>query len=71
MVDAVIALQDATDDRKTETDPNKRSCQTGGWIVPDRWGSHYGGPIYQTAVNVLTLEVYYRYDNAFGGAKRN
>lgn len=71
MVDAVIALQDATDDRKTEADPTKRACQTGGWIVPDRWGSHYGGPIYQTAINVLTLEVYYRYDNAFGGAKRN
>jgi hypothetical protein len=39
-------------------------------MVPDRW-SYDGGPIYTTAINVLTLEVYYRYENAFGGAKRN
>ena len=71
MVDAIMVLQDQTDDRKTEADPTRRACQNGGWIVPDRWGSHYGGPVYQTAINVLTLEVYYRFENAFGGAKRN
>lgn len=41
-----------------------KGCGEGGWLVPDRW-SHSGGPIYATALNVLTLEVYYRYANAF------
>ncbi len=49
-------------------------CGHGGWLVPDRW-CHSGGPIYATAINVLTMEVYYRYPNAFsadrerGGAR--
>ncbi|MDP9227729.1 MAG: hypothetical protein M3M99_01605 [Actinomycetota bacterium] len=60
MVDAVIELQDQSD----------RTCNSGGWIVRDRW-TYDGGPVYTTAINVLTLEVYYRYENAFGGAKRN
>lgn len=60
MVDAVLALQDHAE----------RACTNGGWMVPDRW-SYDGGPIYTTALNVLTLEVYYRYENAFGGSKRN
>jgi hypothetical protein len=60
MVDAVTSLQDKTD----------RTCNSGGWIFGDRW-SYAGGPVYTTAINVLTLEVYYRYENAFGGAKRN
>jgi hypothetical protein len=60
MVDSVLALQDHVE----------RACTNGGWMVPDRW-SYDGGPIYTTAINVLTLEVYYRYENAFGGAKRN
>jgi hypothetical protein len=59
MVDALLALQDHTE----------RACTNGGWITPDRW-SYAGGPIYTTALNVLTLEVYYRYENAFGGARR-
>jgi len=25
--------------------------------------------VYTTAINVLTLEVYYRYENAFGGKR--
>jgi beta-lactamase regulating signal transducer with metallopeptidase domain len=54
MVDAVLALQDHTE----------RDCKNGGWMVPDRW-SYGGGPLYTTALNVLTLEVYYRYENAF------
>jgi len=60
MVDAVLALQDQTD----------RACTSGGWIIGDRW-AYTGGPLYGTAINVLTLEVYYRYENAFGGFKRN
>ena len=59
-IDAVLGLQEK----------EERSCKRGGWIVPDRW-IYAGGPIYMTATNVLTLEVYYRYENAFGGAKRN
>jgi hypothetical protein len=60
MVDAVTELQDKSE----------KTCQSGGWIIPDRW-AYAGGPVYTTAINVLTLEVYYRYENAFGGAKRN
>jgi hypothetical protein len=60
MVESVIAMQNT----------EERSCHRGGWIQLDRW-AYTGGPIYTTAINVLTLEVYYRYENAFGGAKRN
>jgi hypothetical protein len=60
MVEAVLSLQDSTD----------RACTNGGWIASDRWGSASGaGPLYSTAMNVLTLEVYYRYPNAFGGKR--
>jgi hypothetical protein len=48
-----------------------RDCTEGGWMAPDRWGLEHGGPLYATALNTLTLEVYYRYENAFGGRKRN
>ena len=55
MNDTILALQDKT----------KGACSFGGWMAPDRWS--YGfGPVYTTAINVLTLEVYYRYENAFG-----
>ncbi|HEX5009951.1 MAG TPA: prenyltransferase/squalene oxidase repeat-containing protein, partial [Planctomycetota bacterium] len=57
MQDAVLSLQD----KNQEPDV----CTRGGWLVGDRW-CYAGGPIYATAVNVLTLEVYYRYANAFG-----
>jgi len=57
MQEAVISLQD----KNQEPDV----CTRGGWLVGDRW-CYAGGPIYATAVNVLTLEVYYRYANAFG-----
>jgi hypothetical protein len=59
MVAALLALQDH----------KPHACSNGGWVVPDRW-SYAGGPIYATAINVLTLEVYYRYENAFGGTRR-
>jgi Prenyltransferase and squalene oxidase repeat len=57
MNDAILELQD-----KTET---KDICNKGGWLTLDRW-SYSGGPIYTTATNVLSLEVYYRFENAFG-----
>jgi len=60
MVDALLPLQDH----------KERACSNGGWIIPDRW-AYTGGPLYTTAINVLTLEVYFRYENAFGGGKRN
>ena len=39
------------------------SC--GSWEPIDRWGGE-GGRVYATAINALTLEVYYRYANVFG-----
>jgi hypothetical protein len=41
-------------------------CKNGSWDPVDRW-SRSGSRIYATAVNALTLEVYYRYANVFGG----
>lgn len=32
------------------------TCRHGGWLMKDRW-SYVGGPIYSTALNVLTLEL--------------
>lgn len=43
---ALITLQDAT----------KKSCTHGGWLVEDRWTYDHGGPVYATAINVLTLQ---------------
>ena len=50
-------------------DDHEGTCNQGAWLDPDRW-THYGGPIYNTAINVLTLEVYYRFENAFGARAR-
>jgi hypothetical protein len=61
MKDCVLQLQD----KNSENDV----CTRGGWLTPDRW-SLSGGPIYSTAINVLTLEVYYRYGNAFTGHEK-
>jgi hypothetical protein len=55
MQSSVLATQDQTE----------KVCTHGGWVIGDRWSLN-GGPIYATAINVLTLEVYYRYPNAFG-----
>jgi hypothetical protein len=43
----------------------KGVCNTGGWLEDDRWGGYTGHALYSTAINVLTLEAYYRYENAF------
>jgi hypothetical protein len=45
ILDCVTGLQDEAEG----------VCSNGGWIVPDRW-NYAGGPIYCTAINVLTLE---------------
>lgn len=58
LIESVLALQDHT----------KRDCRNGGWLVADRW-TYQGGPIYTTALNVMTLENYYRYENALGRTK--
>ncbi|MCE9595232.1 MAG: hypothetical protein K8S98_13680 [Planctomycetes bacterium] len=58
MKECVLQLQD----KNTDADV----CTRGGWLTPDRW-TYSGSPIYCTAINVLTLEVYYRYGNAFTG----
>jgi hypothetical protein len=42
-------------------------CRLGSWDPQDdRWGFE-GGRVYAAAINALTLEVYYRYANVFGG----
>lgn len=44
----------------------KAKCDDGSWDSEvDKWGS-IGGRVYATAINVLTLEVYYRYAHVFG-----
>jgi hypothetical protein len=40
-------------------------CKNGSWETIDRWSGE-GGRVYATAINALTLEVYYRYANVFG-----
>jgi len=47
----------------------KDGCANGSWTSEDeRWGFE-GGRVYATAINALTLEVYYRYPNVFRGSK--
>ena len=49
----------------------KDGCSDGSWDTEgvDRW-AYAGGRVYGTAINVLTLEVYYRYASVFGSDKR-
>jgi hypothetical protein len=49
---------------RSSQDRTEKSCHSGGWLVPDRWSSA-GGPIYTTAMNVLTLETVYRDEDPF------
>jgi hypothetical protein len=45
-------------------------CPSGSWNpAEDRWGFE-GGRVYAVAINALTLEVYYRYQNVFGGTRK-
>ena len=41
-------------------------CRRGSWEPVDRWSCE-AGRVYATAINALTLEVYYRYANVFTG----
>jgi hypothetical protein len=48
----------------------KDGCRNGSWDPEaDRWGFE-GGRVYATAINALTLEVYYRYTSVFGGGTK-
>jgi hypothetical protein len=58
LIASLISLQDQSKARN--------ACSRGGWLESDRWGGHTGYALYNTSLNVLTLEVYYRYENAFG-----
>jgi hypothetical protein len=42
----------------------KEGCEKGSWDPVDAWGSA-GGRVYATAINTLTLEIYYRYGRIF------
>ena len=58
---ALLPLQDRSKARD--------ACSRGGWLQEAR-GNQKGRALYNTAMNVLTLEVYYRYANVFGSALR-
>jgi hypothetical protein len=58
LIDALVPHQRTTKD----------GCANGSWDPEvDRWGSA-GGRVYAVALNALTLQVYYRYANVYGGA---
>jgi hypothetical protein len=49
----------------------KDGCLDGSWDADvDRWTKCGGGRVCGTAMNILTLEVYYRYASVFGSEKR-
>jgi hypothetical protein len=54
---AIVSLQDHS----------AGSCRNGGWIAPDRW-SFALGPIYTTAMSILTLELEFSTTGALRGA---
>jgi len=62
LIESLIPLQDASKARD--------ACSRGGWLAEAR-GNSRGRALYNTALNVLTLEVYYRYENVFGSAARD
>ena len=43
-------------------------CKRGSWEPVDRWSCE-GGRVYATAINALTLEIYYRYNNVIGKSR--
>ncbi len=42
--------------------------ENGSWDPHSAWG-HAGGRVYATAINVLSLEIYYRYSKVLGGGR--
>jgi hypothetical protein len=46
--------------------PKGSGSRTGSWDPIDPWGLESGGRVYATALMTMSLEVYYRYDRAFG-----
>jgi hypothetical protein len=56
LVRSLLPLQD--------DDQARGACSRGGWLSQAR-GNERGRALYNTALNVLTLEVYYRYENVF------
>jgi hypothetical protein len=61
LVDSIIQLQDDSARRNV--------CSRGGWLQKSR-GNRDGMELRNTALNVMTLEVYYRFENVFGAATR-
>jgi hypothetical protein len=60
------ALREALGKHQKE---RKDGCEDGSWDpAVDRWGAP-GGRIYATAINVLTLEVLYRYERVLGARR--
>ena len=43
--------------------------EDGSWDPSSAWGTA-GGRVYATAINILSLEIYYRYGRVLGGSKR-
>jgi len=48
---------------------NDDGCANGSWSPMSRWAEP-GGRVWATAINTLTLEIYYRYANVFGASQR-
>ena len=57
LIKSMLELQDDNKGRDV--------CSRGGWLSGSR-GNSRGKALYNTALNVLTLEVYYRFGNVFG-----
>jgi hypothetical protein len=45
-------------------------CSEGSWDPVDNWLAPYGGRLYATSLNLLSLEVYYRYLPLYRGGSR-
>ena len=43
----------------------RKGCPNGSWDPCGAWGEA-GGRVYSTAINVLSLEIYYRYGRVLG-----
>jgi squalene-hopene cyclase-like protein len=56
LIEALLELQDKSREHEV--------CARGGWLAAAR-GNARGLALYNTAMNVLTLEVYYRLENVF------